>query len=119
MSRDPRLYLEDICEACEKILRYTEGMGFYDFVEDERTFDAVVRNLEIVGEAARHISAEIRQRYPGVDWARIVALRNIVAHEYFGVDEEIIWDIVQNKIPVLLEQVRRILQNEEFQNDGF
>ncbi len=118
MSRDPRLYLEDIYEACGKILRYTEEMSFYDFIDDERTFDAVVRNLEIVGEAARHIPAELRQRYPEVGWSGIVALRNILAHEYFGVDEEIVWDIVQNKVPVLREQVQRILQDEEFQNES-
>lgn len=93
-------------------------MGFSDFIEDGRTFDAVVRNLEIVGEAARHIPADVRQRYPEVGWPGIVALRNIVAHEYFGVDEEIIWDIVRTKVPVLLEQVQRILQDEEFQSSG-
>lgn len=110
MSRDPSLYLEDIVEACEKIQRYTRGMTFDQFVEDERTMDAVVRNLEIIGEASRHIPEELTCQYPEVEWGRIVALRNIVAHEYFGVDEEIIWDVVQNKIPRLLEQIQRILQ---------
>lgn len=118
MFRDPRLYLEDMAVACEKILRYTEGMSFSDFVEDERTFDAVIRNLEIVGEAARHIPAEVRQQYPEVGWSGIVALRNIIAHEYFGVDEEIVWDIVRTKVPALLEQVRHILRDKKFQDGG-
>lgn len=65
----------------------------------------MVRNLEIIGEAARHIPEEIRQRHSEVEWAKIVALRNVVAHEHFGVDEEILWDIVQSKVPHLLEQV--------------
>ncbi|MCS7261524.1 MAG: DUF86 domain-containing protein [Anaerolineae bacterium] len=109
MSRDIRLYLEDIIEACEKILRYTREMSFAQFAADERTLDAVARNLEIIGEAARHIPEEIRQRYGEVEWAKIVALRNVVAHKYFGVDEEILWDIIQNKVPHLLEHVQHIL----------
>jgi hypothetical protein len=64
VSRDPRLYLEDIRQGCEKVLRYTEGITFDQFLEDERTLDAVVRNLEIIGEAVRHIPGEIKQRYP-------------------------------------------------------
>ncbi len=64
------------------------------------------------------MSNEVRQQYPEVGWPGIVALRNIVAHEYFGVDEEIIWDIVQTKVPMLLEQVQHILRKEEFRNGG-
>ncbi len=73
MSRDPRLYLEDIYQACEKILRYTEGIDFSRFLEDTRTLDAVMRNLEIIGEAVRHIPGEMRQQYPEVEWSKIVA----------------------------------------------
>ncbi len=118
MSRDPRLYLEDIRQGCEKVLRYTEGITFDQFLEDERTLDAVVRNLEIIGEAVRHIPGEIKQRYPEVEWSKIVALRNIIAHEYFGVDEEIVWDIVQMWVPMLLQQVQQILL-EESRNNPF
>lgn len=109
MSRDFRLFLEDILESCEKVLRYTHGLSFEQFRADEKTVDAVVRNLEIVGEAIRHLPSELREQHPEVEWRRITGLRNIVAHEYFGVDEDILWDVVQNKIPRLLEQIQLIL----------
>jgi uncharacterized protein with HEPN domain len=112
MSRDYGLYLEDMVEACRKIMRYTNGLGFTEFIEDERTFDAVVRNLEVIGEAAKHIPSDVRNRYPRVAWSRIASLRDIVAHEYFGLDVDILWDVVQNHVPALLEEVQRILSQE-------
>lgn len=112
MSRDVRLYLDDIQASCEKILRYSQGLNFEQFVSDEKTFDAVVRNLEIIGEAAKHIPPVMRTRYPDVEWAKIAGLRDIVVHEYFGLDEDILWDVVQNRIPGLLGQIRQILDVE-------
>jgi uncharacterized protein with HEPN domain len=90
MSRDFKLYLDDIREAAEKTLRYTRGMSFDQFLGDEKTFNAVVRNLEIIGEAAKHISPDVRERYPQVEWRRIAGLRDVVIHEYFGVDDRIL-----------------------------
>lgn len=113
MSRDVRLYLDDIRESCEKIARYSQGLDFEEFASDEKTFDAIARNLEIIGEAAKHISPEMRQRYASVEWNKIAGLRDVVAHEYFGLDEDILWDIVQNRIPRLLEQIRQILATED------
>lgn len=110
MSRDESLYLADIIECCEKVLRFTEGMTYKDFICDELHFDAVLRNLEIVGEAVKHISDETRQKYPQVKWRKIAGFRDVVAHNYFGVSDEIIWDVVENIIPELLEQVRKILK---------
>jgi uncharacterized protein with HEPN domain len=115
MSRDYRLYLDDMRESCEKILRYTRGLTFEQFLHDEKTFDAVVRNLEIIGEAAKHIPPEVRSRHPAVEWPKIAGLRDVVAHEYFGLDEDILWDIVQSHVPVLLGDVQRILAAEESQ----
>ena len=83
-----------------------------EFAADEKTFDAVMRNLEVTGEAARHVSAEIKERYSEVEWRPIAGFRDIAIHAYPAVDEEIVWDIVQHKVPELLEQVERVLAAE-------
>ena len=109
MPRDYKVFLEDILEAIEKVLKYTVGLSQGEFFQDEKTLDAVVRNLEIIGEAAKTIPPEIRSRYSSVDWKRIAGLRDILIHQYFGIDSEIIWDIVQNKLPLLEKQVKQML----------
>ncbi len=88
MSRDESLYLADIQESCEKVLRFTKGMTYKEFVHDELHFDAVLRNLEIIGEAVKNISVETREKFPQIKWRKIVGFREIVAHGYFGVNEE-------------------------------
>jgi uncharacterized protein with HEPN domain len=112
VSRSLQLYLEDICTSCVKVQRYTLNMTLEDFVADERTYDAVVRNLQIIGEAVKQIPPEIRDRYPAVEWRKIAGLRDILAHAYFSLENETLWDIVQNKVPELLEQMQRIVQEE-------
>lgn len=113
MSRDELLYLEDIQESCEKVKRFTKGMKYKDFVQNELHFDAVLRNLEIIGEAVKNISEETQQKYPQMKWRKIAGFRNIVAHEYFGVNEETVWDIVENEIPSLLEIIKTMLKDME------
>jgi len=117
VSRDPRLYLEDMRDCCRKVLRYTEGMTLEALTDDDKTFDAVMRNLEITGEAARQVTAEIKQRHPEVEWRSIAGFRDVAIHAYPIVDEEIVWDIVQHKVPELLQQVESILA-VEFPDDG-
>ncbi|CAD5944098.1 protein of unknown function DUF86 [Planktothrix agardhii CCAP 1459/11A] len=112
MSRSIRLYLEDILTSGVKVRRYTEGMSFEDFQADERTYDAVVRNLQIIGEAVKNIPQEIRLKYSEVEWRKIAGLRDILAHAYFSIEDEIVWDIVETKIPPLLIIVERILEAE-------
>jgi len=112
MSRDESLYLGDIQESCEKILRFTKGMTYKEFIHDELHFDAVLRNLEVIGEAVKNISEETRITYPNVKWRKIAGFRDIVAHEYFGVNEETVWDIVKNQVPDLLEIVKTMLEEK-------
>jgi uncharacterized protein with HEPN domain len=110
MSRDVSLYLADIQESCEKVLRFTKGMTYKDFVHDELHFDAVLRNLEIIGEAVKNIPEKTRRKYPDVKWRKIAGFRDIVAHEYFGINDETVWDIVENEVPALLKMVKTMLE---------
>lgn len=112
MSRSIRLYLEHILTAGAKIRRYTQGMSFEAFQSDERTYDAVLRNLQMIGEAVKNITQEIRLKYPEIEWRKIAGLRDILAHAYFSIEDEIVWDIVETKIPPLLTVVERILEVE-------
>jgi uncharacterized protein with HEPN domain len=110
MPKDYRLFLEDILDAIEKIGIYTRGLTFPNFTTDTKTFDAVVRNLEIIGEATKQIPEEIRFLRPEVEWKRIARLRDILIHHYFGVDVQIVWDIVQNKLGPLKQAVNALLK---------
>ena len=103
MSRDVSLYHDDIVQSCRKILRYTQDMDFAAFEQDEKTFDAVVRNLEVIGEVVKHLPEEYRCRFPRIEWRKIAGLRDMIAHAYFGLDSAILWDVVCNKIPQLLD----------------
>lgn len=109
MSRDQRLYLSDILNSINKIERYTEGMSYKQLIADELTLDAVVHNLQIIGEAVKHISTEMRDRYPQVEWRKIAGLRDMIAHAYFTIDEQIVWDIIQNKLSTLRHNIEQII----------
>ncbi|MEO5359532.1 MAG: DUF86 domain-containing protein [Nitrospirota bacterium] len=95
MYRDYRLYLEDILEAISRIKQYTRGRDYENFISDTKTQDAVVRNLEIIGEAAGRLPKSCLLAAPETQWRKIVGIRNILTHEYFGVSFPIVWDIVQ------------------------
>jgi len=111
MPKDYRIYLNDIIECIEKIINYTTEYSLVDFCNDTKTIDAVIRNLEIIGEAGRRLPEEVRIKFPGVEWHKIISLRNILIHEYPGIDLETIWDIIENKLSPLKEQVKEILQD--------
>ncbi len=110
MPRDAGVFLDDILDACRKIHRYTADLTLEQFRSDEKTIDAVVRNLEVIGEAAKKVTEEVRSRMPDVEWQRIAGLRDILIHEYFGIDLDIIWDIVQTKVPSLQARVGEVLR---------
>lgn len=96
-------------EFGQKILTYTEGLDQDEFMADGRTYDATLRNLELLGEAASRIPDEIRAAYPDIQWRSIVGTRNRVAHGYLGLDKDTLWDIVRNDIPDLLPELRGLL----------
>mgnify|MGYP001430071181 CR=1 FL=1 len=109
-KRDWKLFLEDILESIELIEDYIKGMNLDDFRNDRKTIDAVVRNLEIIGEAARNIPDEIKNRYQEIDWRGMIGLRNRIIHEYFGVSTTIIWNILKQEIPPIKEKIKSILK---------
>jgi uncharacterized protein with HEPN domain len=102
VSRDWRLYWDDVVAACQKVLRYTAGLDREGFRADEKTYDAVLRNIEIIGEAAKNLPDHVRARVTGVERRKIAGMRDIVAHKYLGVDDAILWSIISEKVPELL-----------------
>jgi len=100
--------LQDMLEAIDRIYRYTQDMDYGVWQNDEKTVDAVIRNLEIIGEAASHIPVEIEERHSKVPWKEMRGIRNILAHEYFGVDLEVIWRTVQEDLPLAKERLEEI-----------
>ena len=110
MRRDPRLYLDDILDAIGNIREYTTDQNYEIFQHDRKTRDAVVRNLEIIGEAAGRLPDFMLVAAPEIEWRKIVGLRNILAHEYFSVSIPVVWDVVQNKLGQLENACRELLE---------
>ena len=104
-----RFYIQDMIEFGEKVLSYTEGMDQAEFVANTLTYDATLRNLELIGEAATHIPSEVRETHSEIQWRDIIATRNRLAHGYLGIDNDVIWDIIQNDVPKLLPALRKLL----------
>ncbi|MBP9692870.1 MAG: DUF86 domain-containing protein [Alphaproteobacteria bacterium] len=107
-SRDWLFRLEDILDALRLVQQYIKDLDFQQFESDQRTKDAVIRNLEIIGEAARHIPNFIVQEYPNIPWRHIRDMRNILIHEYFGIDMDIIWQTLIHDLPFLQSQIEQI-----------
>ena len=97
-------------EGIAKIERYTKGLSHTHFHEDEKTIDAVVRNLIVIGEAARLVPDEIAEQHPEIAWKKMRGLRNLAVHEYFGVDADILWETIQHDLPPLASMLRCVLQ---------
>ncbi|MBW2075806.1 MAG: DUF86 domain-containing protein [Deltaproteobacteria bacterium] len=97
--------IDDIIEAINKIERYTHGIDFESWQHDEKTVDAVIRNLEVIGEASSHLPVEIQEQYENVPWNMMKGIRNILAHEYFDIDLEIVWKTVKEDLPILKKRL--------------
>jgi uncharacterized protein with HEPN domain len=101
-KRQPSLLIEDIVDSGNKILAYTQNLTFDQFVADSKTVDAVIRNFEIIGEAAARLPEDFKDKFPDIDWHRIRGFRNRIVHDYFGIDYSIVWQIKEAFLPELL-----------------
>jgi uncharacterized protein with HEPN domain len=108
-KRDDNLLLQDIVEAGNKIIRYTNTLSFDRFVTNEMVVDAVLRNFGIIGEAASRVSDSLQQKNPEIEWRQIKAFRNLLIHEYFGVNLSIVWDVIQNFVPDTITSIQSLI----------
>jgi uncharacterized protein with HEPN domain len=108
-ERSPSVLLFDMLDSVKTIFEFTEGMSYDTFLADRRTRDAVIRNLQVLGEAANRIPQEIRSLYPEIEWMRIIRSRHIVVHDYAGIDYEIVWRIIEVHLSPLQEGLLKII----------
>ena len=113
MKRTYKMYIEDILESMDKIERYINSLTYETFEKNDLVVDAVIRNIEIIGEASKNIPENVRGEYPEIPWKRIVGLRNIAIHEYFGVDLTIIWEIITKNLPETRSKIELMLESLE------
>ena len=115
MKRVFSLYLQDILEAIERVGQYTQGMNLEEFSKSKITMDAVLRNLEIIGEAATQLPKDKKEKYNKVPWEDIQNFRIVAAHHYWKIDKVTIWDIIENQLNILSQQIQEILEKEDLE----
>lgn len=111
-ERTDRAFLSDIQEAVRRITAYTTGVTYETFLADTKTQDAVIRNLEIIGEATKNLSVELRAKNPGLPWKGMAGVRDRLIHHYFGVNLDIVWQIITTELPAVATQIEEIIRNE-------
>ncbi|HOC52430.1 MAG TPA: DUF86 domain-containing protein [Caldisericia bacterium] len=113
MKRNIKLYLQDIWESILSIEEYTKNFTEDEFNSNRQVQDAVIRRLEIIGEAVKNIDDDFRDKYPQIPWKKIAAIRDIIAHEYFGVKLERVWDVIIKDLPGLRDKIKAIMEEED------
>lgn len=112
-KRDNLLLLDDMLQSAQKIKQYTKDIDFNSFLADDKTIDAVIRNFEIIGEAANRIDPDFRDKNPEIEWKRIRGFRNRIVHDYFGIDYEIVWEIIVTYLDELIDWLDTIIDNNK------
>ena len=110
-TREWHFYVQDMLEFGDRVLSYTRGLDQDSFLADSRTYDATLRNIQLMGEAATHIPAAVKEANPAIPWRAIVGTRNRLAHSYLHVSQSVIWSIIQDAVPNLLPQLRKLLED--------
>ena len=108
-GREWRCYIRDMIGFCEKVVKYTGGLTRDDFIADEMVYDATLRNLELIGEAATRVSTSIHDAHPEIPWRAVIGMRNRLAHGYLGIDDDTIWVAARDSVPALLPALRNLL----------
>ncbi|MGB9627712.1 MAG: DUF86 domain-containing protein [Thermodesulfobacteriota bacterium] len=113
MKRNHKLFVKDILDCINKIEEFIGDMGFDEFMEDDKTKSAVVRKLEIIGEATKNIPKQLRQKYKELPWTDMAGMRDKIAHFYFGIDYVIVWKVIKERLPKIKPVIKRILNEME------
>lgn len=113
-KRDYVLFLEDILDALEKIENYTKNLSFTEFADNGMAVDAVIRNFEVIGEATKNVPEEIKEKYPEVEWKEAAGFRDVLIHDYFGIDLEAIWDTIKKNLLSFKRHILKVLKSEQY-----
>jgi len=111
MKKDPKILLLDIMDSVEKMEEYIKNVSENDFFDDLKTQDAVIRRIGIIGEAVKNLPVAFRKKHPDIPWKEIAGTRDVIIHDYSGVDTDLVWEIIKNDLPKLKNQIKELLES--------